>query len=348
MLERWYWYPKTGWNHRLPFYPTPPFKREGVNLPTPTKPTGNANTWRTNWSMPLVWNVSCMSWRACRVWKVKDNRPSYLGTDVRAANTFDFRINCDTWWNPVSSSHPQKDLLLFRRQKTKRERMLFFPKSHPLDPRSHHLLRHHQKQSSEQRTLTNNWNTSSTRLDRIWMRPSAPAMLTRWKKTDLDWRVAQASAKDIRELDDQLNSEFYGMPYSNVQYWTTDKDTFDAAAEAHKRELLKRPDKLWRQLEKEYHEHEGKHERNKKAYASQNRKHDSERDRAHLEVAETSRLGARVNSFKKGRLKVVSVLMVDRFSSQDCYNKNSCFKMFKKQCALFVYLQGRVTVPFGL
>ena len=129
--------------------------------------------------MPLVWIVSCMSWRACRVWKVKDNRPSYLGTDVRAANTFDFRINCDTSWNPVSSSHPQKDLLLFRRHKTKRERMHFFPKSHPLDPRSHHHLRHCQTQSSKQRTLTNNWNTSSTRLDRIWMKPSAPAMLTR-------------------------------------------------------------------------------------------------------------------------------------------------------------------------
>ena len=36
-----------------------------------------------------------------------------------------------------------------------------------------------QTQSSKQRTLTNNWNTSSTRLDRIWMRPSAPAMLRR-------------------------------------------------------------------------------------------------------------------------------------------------------------------------
>ena len=84
------------------------------------------------------------------------------------------------------------------------------------------------------------------------------------KKADLDWRVAQASAKDIRELDDQLNSEFYGMPYSNVQYWTTDKDTFDAAVEVHKKELLKRRDKLWRQLEREYQEHQGSMEDRKK------------------------------------------------------------------------------------
>ena len=84
------------------------------------------------------------------------------------------------------------------------------------------------------------------------------------KKADLDWRVAQASAKDIRELDDQLNSEFYGMPYSNVQYWTTDKDTFDAAVEVHKKELLKCRDKLWRQLEREYQEHQGSMEDRKK------------------------------------------------------------------------------------
>ena len=74
------------------------------------------------------------------------------------------------------------------------------------------------------------------------------------KKADLDWRVAQKAAEDIRELDDQLNSENYGLPFSNVQYWTTDKDTFDATVEAHKRELLERRDKLWHQLEKEYRE----------------------------------------------------------------------------------------------
>ena len=156
------------------------------------------------------------------------------------------------------------------------------------------------------------------------------------KKADLDWRVAQASAKDIRELDDQLNSEFYGMPYSDVQYWTTDKDTCDAAAEAHKKELLKRPDKLWRQLEKEYHEHEGKHKRKKKANASQNRKHDSERDRAHLEVAETSRLCATVNAFKKGRLKVVSVLMVTCFHHKIVIIKKVVLKCSKNN-VLFLF-----------
>ena len=75
------------------------------------------------------------------------------------------------------------------------------------------------------------------------------------KNADLDWRVAQKSAKDIRELDDQLSQEYYGMPNSDILYWSTDKDTFDAAVEKHRREQLERRDKLWRQLEVEYQEH---------------------------------------------------------------------------------------------
>ena len=86
------------------------------------------------------------------------------------------------------------------------------------------------------------------------------------------------------------------MPYSDILYWSTDKDIFHAAVEKHRREQLERLNKLWRQLEEEYQEHKDTMKEREKQRQARIEKNYSKRKRGYLEASQTSRLGARVKT----------------------------------------------------